>query len=238
MGSPGDRARCPAIRRRRRGRHRDDRSAWCAPGTCPRRDLARAVRDLAARQSRAGALGGAAFGPTRQLHRRTIHPGAALALDDPFLLATLSAACAVAEGALPEREPHPRVFAGLLSLIGQLAGRPDAAIAAFVRWEALLLADLGYGLDLAGCAVTGETVGLAWISPRTGRAVTEAGAGPWKRAPLRLPPFLIGDASDPQDLRDGLRRTGHFRTPRLRPLSSTPARGPANPIRPGRGADR
>ncbi len=140
-----------------------------------------------------------------------IHPGAALALDDPFLLATLSAACAVAEGALPEREPHPRVFAGLLNLIGQLAGPPDAAIAAFVRWEALLLADLGYGLDLAGCAVTGETVGLAWISPRTGRAVTEAGAGPWKERLLRLPPFLTGDdASDPQDWRDGLRLTGHF----------------------------
>ena len=80
-----------------------------------------------------------------------------------------------------------------------------------IRWEAMLLADLGYGLDLGSCAVTGEEVGLAWVSPRTGRAVSEAAAGEWRARLLRLPSFLAGgNAAEPADWRDGLRLTGHF----------------------------
>src|SRR5271165_559940 len=107
-----------------------------------------------------------------------VHPGAALAMDDPLALALLTAACAVAEGALPEREPHPRVFHGLLQFIARLSQGP-VMLAELVRWETLLLADLGYGLDLTACAVTGAAVGLAYVSPRTGRAVTAAAAGTW-----------------------------------------------------------
>ncbi len=139
-----------------------------------------------------------------------VHPGAALAMDDALALAMLSAACAVAEGALPEREAHPRVFDGLLHLIAHL---PQGAemLSDLVRWETLLLADLGYGLDLVSCAVTGETTGLAFVSPKTGRAVTGAGAGVWASRLLRLPPFLVrGNDATPADWRDGLRLTGHF----------------------------
>src|SRR3954471_1336183 len=107
-----------------------------------------------------------------------VHPGAALAMDDPLALAMLSAPCAVAEGALPDREPHPRVFTGLLHLIARLPEGP-AMLAELISWEAVLLADLGYGLDLSRCAVSGETAGLAYVSPKTGRAVTEAAAGTW-----------------------------------------------------------
>jgi DNA repair protein RecO (recombination protein O) len=139
-----------------------------------------------------------------------VHPGAALAMDDPLGLAMLSAACSVAEGALPEREAHPRVFEGLLHLIAHLQLGP-AVLSDLIRWETLLLAELGYGLDLTSCAVTGETAGLAFVSPKTGRAVTAAGAGIWTSRLLRLPPFLVGgnDAAPP-DWRDGLRLTGHF----------------------------
>ena len=49
-----------------------------------------------------------------------IHAGAAQAMQQAMPLAMLSAACAIAEGALPEREPMPRIFAGLLRLIPQL----------------------------------------------------------------------------------------------------------------------
>ncbi|MEJ1978920.1 MAG: DNA repair protein RecO [Acetobacteraceae bacterium] len=139
-----------------------------------------------------------------------VHPGAALAMDDALGLAILSAACAVAEGALTEREPHPRVFAGLLQLIVHL-GEAEAAMAALVRWEAALLADLGYGMDLSSCAVTGAAEGLAWVSPRTGHAVSEEAAGPWRERLLPLPAFLLADApATPQDWWDGLRLTGHF----------------------------
>jgi DNA repair protein RecO (recombination protein O) len=139
-----------------------------------------------------------------------VHAGAAQVMDDALALAMLAAACAVAEGALPEREPHPRVFAGLLHLIAHL---PQGAVMleALVRWELTLLAELGYGLDLTRCAVTGETAGLAFVSPRTGRAVTEAAAGMWKSRLLRLPGFLVGgNTAAAADRRDGLALTAHF----------------------------
>jgi DNA repair protein RecO (recombination protein O) len=139
-----------------------------------------------------------------------IHPGAAMAMDDPMTLAMLTAACAVAEGVLPEREPHPRVFESLVGLIANLP-RGAQMLTDLVRWEALLLAELGYGLDLAHCAVTGARTGLAYVSPRTGRAVTAAASGLWKDRLMPLPGFLAGaNAAGPADWRDGLRLTGHF----------------------------
>jgi DNA repair protein RecO (recombination protein O) len=139
-----------------------------------------------------------------------VHPAAALAMDDALVLAMLSSACAVAEGALPEREPQVRVFEGLLHLIARL-GHGPVMLADLVRWETILLADLGYGLDLTSCAVTGETVGLAFVSPKTGRAVTAAAAGVWTSRLLPLPEFLVGEhGATAADWRDGLRLTGHF----------------------------
>ncbi len=139
-----------------------------------------------------------------------IHAGAAQVMDDPLALAMLSAACAVAEGTLPEREAHPRVFEGLLRLLARL---PEGAgmLTDLIRWETLLLAELGYGMDLTACAVTGQTAGLAFVSPRTGRAVTAAAAGEWASRLLPLPSFLVGgNIALPEDWRDGLRLTGHF----------------------------
>jgi DNA repair protein RecO (recombination protein O) len=139
-----------------------------------------------------------------------IYAGAARVLDDPLPLAMLSAACAVADGALPEREPYPRAFHGLVDLIAHIA-RGVTTLTEFIHWEALLLSELGYGLDLTSCAVTGAAAGLAFVSPRTGRAVTEEAAGIWKARLLRLPGFLAGgNTADPADWRDGLALTGHF----------------------------
>jgi DNA repair protein RecO (recombination protein O) len=140
-----------------------------------------------------------------------IHAGAAPVLDEPLLLAMLSAACAVAEGALPERAPHPLVFAGLLRLIAALP-RGAAMLAAQVRWEAALLAELGYGLDLSCCALSGARAGLTFVSPRSGRAVSEAAAGIWRGRLLPLPGFLLDEEAPAglADWRDGLRLTGHF----------------------------
>jgi DNA repair protein RecO (recombination protein O) len=121
-----------------------------------------------------------------------VHAGAALAMDEPLQLAILSAICAVAEGALPEREAHPRVFDGLVQLIAHLPQGEDI-LPDLIRWEIVLLADLGY------------------VSPKTGRAVTAAAAGVWTSRLLRLPSFLVGgNEAGPTDWRDGLRLTGHF----------------------------
>jgi DNA repair protein RecO (recombination protein O) len=134
----------------------------------------------------------------------------ARAMDDEGALALLSAACAVAEGALPEREPHPLAHAGLAALLARI-GEGDALAADYVRWEVALLAELGYGLDLSCCAVTGVVDGLAFVSPRTGRAVSAEAAGPWKERLLPLPRFLLGNAPVGEgDVVAGLRLTAHF----------------------------
>lgn len=145
------------------------------------------------------------------LRAEAVHQPAALVMDDPLLLGVLAAACAVAAGALPEREPHPRVFGGLLHLLATL-GRGPGAMADFVRWEAALLGELGYGLDLSSCAVTGEASDLPYVSPRSGRAVSPTGAGTFAARLLPLPQFLrhAEQADDPVAWRDGLRLTGHF----------------------------
>ncbi len=134
---------------------------------------------------------------------------AALWLDDPARLAALQSACAVAEMGLPEREPHPAAFSGLAAFLETLAG--GAWPAAYVGYEVALLAELGFGLDLERCAVTGCRTGLAWVSPRSGRAVTREAGEPWKDRLLALPGFLSGAPGfTPGDIRDGLALTGHF----------------------------
>ena len=143
------------------------------------------------------------------LSAELVHAGAALAMDDATRLGVLSAACVVAEGALPEREAHPIVFGGLVGLIAELGADPAPA-ETLVRWEIALLAELGYGLDLATCAVTGTGGDLRFVSPRTGRAVSAAAAGAWTERLLPLPGFLGGVGEGPAAWRDGLRLTGHF----------------------------
>lgn len=139
-----------------------------------------------------------------------IHAGAAHAMQHVVPLAMLTAVCAVAEGALPEREPYPRIFDGLLHLIPRLP-LGEATLTDVIRWELVLLSDLGYGLDLSACTVTGRTENLAYVSPKTGCAVTTEGAGGWAAKLLPLPGFLTSEqAPDLASWRDGLRLTGHF----------------------------
>ncbi|MGD0107664.1 MAG: DNA repair protein RecO [Rhodopila sp.] len=139
-----------------------------------------------------------------------IHAGAAHAMQEAMPLAMLTAICSVAEGALPEREPLPRIFAGLLHLIPRLP-LGESLLTDLIQWELVVLSDLGYGLDLATCAVTGQARDLAYVSPRTGRAVSREGAGDWAARLLPLPGFLTGSAPpNPSAWRDGLRLTGHF----------------------------
>jgi DNA repair protein RecO (recombination protein O) len=139
-----------------------------------------------------------------------VHPSAALAMQDAWSLGVLTAACAVAEGALPERAPQPEVFRGLLHLIVHLSDGVGG-VAALVEWELGVLRELGFGLDLSRCALSGTADRLAYVSPKTGRAVSEDAAGAWAGRLLRLPGFLLGGGrASTQDLADGLRLTGHF----------------------------
>lgn len=107
---------------------------------------------------------------------------------------------------LPERDPHDRLLAMALELIDTA---PDGV--ALARFELALLEELGFGLDLENCAVTGVTDDLTHVSPKSGRAVSRAAAEPYKDRLLPLPSFLHarGNAS-PDDIRAAFRLTGHF----------------------------
>ena len=135
---------------------------------------------------------------------------AARLLDDPDRLAALGAACALLEASLPERDPHPLLYSQLSELIDVLVEQrswPER----YVRFELALLAELGFGLDLQACAVTGQTTDLAYVSPRSGRAVSRQGAGEYADRLLPLPDFLLGrEPADPAQIQAGLRLTGAF----------------------------
>src|ERR1700751_5795729 len=108
-----------------------------------------------------------------------VRPHAAVILDDPNRLAGLTAAAALVTAALPEREPYPDVFASFGSLLRALDSAADW-LARYVIWERDLLADLGFGLDLGRCAVSGVRTDLAYVSPRTGRAASRAAGLPYR----------------------------------------------------------
>jgi DNA repair protein RecO (recombination protein O) len=137
-------------------------------------------------------------------------PVAALLLDRPDRLAGLYAACALLQAGLPERDPHPNLYNSLGALIDALV-QEDACWDRYVRFELDVLADLGFGLDLGRCVVTGGSEDLAFVSPRSGRAVSRAAAGPYVDRLLPLPPFLLGRGPpDAAQIRAGLQLTGAF----------------------------
>lgn len=130
-------------------------------------------------------------------------------LDDPARLAALSSACTIADQTLPEREPSETVFNGLTRLLAAMD--EDGWQAAYVEWELALLGELGFGLDLTACAATGSNDALAYVSPRSGRAVSISAGEPYREKLLQLPGFLIGrEPAQPADIAAGLALTGYF----------------------------
>ncbi len=134
---------------------------------------------------------------------------AARLMNDPDRLAALTAAAAVSERALPEREAHRLCYDGFLALLAALES--DHWAEAYVGWELALLAELGFGLDLASCAAGGANDQLAYVSPRSGRAVSLAAGEPYREKLLTLPGFLAGrGGGGPAEVGQGLRLTGYF----------------------------
>ncbi|CUH68738.1 DNA repair protein RecO [Thalassovita autumnalis] len=135
---------------------------------------------------------------------------AAMVMQDRQALAGLNAVCALLVHSLPEREPHPALYERTEALF-DILDETELWPLAYLRWEVALLEELGYGLDLDECAVTGKTQDLIYVSPKTGRAVSREGAGEWADRMLPLPFALKGGLDpDPQEVALGLRTTGHF----------------------------
>ena len=132
---------------------------------------------------------------------------------EPLAAVALDWVTSLTASALPEGQPYPQLYAALEGVLAAIEAAPVARgwAVALVRYELLLLAALGFGLDLSACAVTGETDDLRYVSPKSGRAVGTAGATGYERQLLALPPFLLeGGAASWDDILAGLRLTGHF----------------------------
>ena len=143
-------------------------------------------------------------------------------LGDAGRLAALTSACALLRLALPERDPHGGLWQATIALFDALEVGEGAWAGRYIRWELGLLDDIGFGLDLTRCAVTGGGERLVYVSPRTGRAVSVAGAGDWADRLLPLPECLRGGEAG---VGQGLAVTGHF----LARALSRPAEGPGLP---------
>lgn len=162
----------------------------------------------------------------------TIEPvkSRASVMTDRNALAGLNALCGLLQFSLAERDPHPEFYDQTLLVFDLLADSPAWPLA-YVQWELALLEEMGFGLDLTSCAVTGNTQELIYVSPRTGRAVSRDGAGEWADRLLPLPACLRGVGDGTLDgVEDGLRTTGFFLESRMaqqlgnKPLPTSRAR--------------
>jgi DNA repair protein RecO (recombination protein O) len=132
---------------------------------------------------------------------------------EPLPAAAIEWATALTATALPEAQPYPRLYSALDALLSAIEAAPSASGwgAALVRYELLLLAELGFGLDLETCAVSGSTEGLVAVSPRSGRAVSAAEAEPYANKLLPMPKFVRdGGPASWMEIAQGLDLTGHF----------------------------
>jgi DNA repair protein RecO (recombination protein O) len=134
-------------------------------------------------------------------------------LVEPLPAAAIDWVMALTAATLPEGHSYPHLYDALDGVLAAVEAAPSAKgwAAALVRYELLVLSELGFGLDLSECAATGAREDLAFVSPKSGRAVSTAGAGEYGDRLLPLPPFLIGGGAAEWDaIRQGFRITGHF----------------------------
>jgi len=147
-------------------------------------------------------------------HAELVRSRAGLMLEHRDALAGLNAFVAVASAVLPEREPHASVYEAGTLLLDAIADQDFAHWAPlYVRWEAGLLDELGFGLDLSHCAATGATDDLIYVSPRSGRAVSRDGGAAYADRLLKLPAFLLGSQNaepSSDDIVSGLKLTSWF----------------------------
>ena len=153
-------------------------------------------------------------------------------LSEPLPAAAIEWATVLTATVLPEGQPYPLLYQALEGLLDAIEASPSANGwgAALVRYELLLLAELGFGLDLDRCAVTGQNDELVAVSPKSGRAISAAEAEPYAGRLLPLPPFVrAGGRASWEDIAQGLDLTGHFLmrdvlSDRSRPVADARAR--------------
>jgi len=142
-------------------------------------------------------------------------------LDDSRALTALKSACGLIDMFLPDRENHAGLFHGTMAFLNIL--KTDQWPAIYITWEMAFLKELGYGIDISKCAVTGRTDHLTHVSPKSGRAVCADEAEPYKAKLLEIPQFLLGNGIADTDIATGLKMTEYFLINRALQHSSYPA---------------
>ncbi|MBB6424489.1 DNA repair protein RecO [Sphingopyxis sp. JAI128] len=135
-------------------------------------------------------------------------------LAEPLAASAIDWVTSLTAATLPENQPYPALYSALGAVLEAIGAAPSARMwaAALARYELLLLAELGFGLNLEDCVVTGVSADLAFVSPKSGGAVSAGAAAGYEERLFRLPPFLNGQDAAPamSAVLDGLVITGHF----------------------------
>ncbi|WP_375422091.1 DNA repair protein RecO [uncultured Sphingomonas sp.] len=132
---------------------------------------------------------------------------------EPLAAAAIEWVAALTATSLPEAQAYPRIFDALTGMLDATEAAPAARgwAVALVRYELLLLAELGFGLDLDQCVASGGTDDLAFVSPKSGAAVSRQAAQGYEERLLALPAFVrVGGEADWPDILAGVALTGHF----------------------------
>ena len=149
-----------------------------------------------------------------------IHPLSAILMDDRKRLAAIGSICALLDETLPERENTQNLYEKMTFFLDNFSD--DNWQAEYVRFELNLLAILGFGLDLSECAGGGSCDDLAYVSPKTGRAVSREKGNPYREKLLPLPRFLWQETSaNAEDIKNGLILTGYFLSKHVKTLPIT-----------------
>ena len=135
---------------------------------------------------------------------------AAEAMSEPVLLAGLSSLCALMQ-VTAERQAYPRLYDTVQVVLAEMH-TPDVWLPLLARFEMALLEETGFGLDLSCCAATGVIEDLAYVSPRSGRAVSRDAAQPYLDKMFLLPAFLLDPRADADgaDIQNAFTLLGHF----------------------------
>jgi DNA repair protein RecO (recombination protein O) len=134
-------------------------------------------------------------------------------LSEALAAAAIEWATALTATVLPEAQPYPQLYSALDGVLAAVSAAPAARgwATALVRYELLLLSELGFGLDLSACVASGANDDLAYVSPKSGGAVNRSAGEAYRDRLLPLPAFLLhGGAGEWDDILAGFRLTGHF----------------------------
>ena len=127
-------------------------------------------------------------------------------------LSAISSICSLISLTMAERQPNPLIYFSSKKLIEIVTSKRDDWIREYVFWEMQLLSEIGYGLDLERCAVTSKSSDLVYVSPSSGRAVSNEGAGDFRNKLLPLPKFMTDFRAnyDNNDIYNALNLTEFF----------------------------